>query len=93
MTTQQLSTVDRIAMLVGGGLIIIGTAVLGFLNVITNSPHMEVVEDGTVVAEPLISPDLRAYIILLGLLVFLLYGLYKLANSYTSEVGSEPTPT
>lgn len=79
-------------MLIGGGLIVLGTVVLGFLNVITNSPHMEVVEEGVVVAEPLISPDLRAYLILLGLVVFLLFGLYKVTATTMGEIGPEPGP-
>ena len=92
MPTQTISTADRIAMLIGGGLIVLGTAVLGFLNVITNSPHMVVVEDGEVVAEPLISVDLRAYLIMLGLLVFLLFGLYKLTAISMGKIGPEPRP-
>lgn len=78
-------------MLVGGGLIAIGVIVLGFLNVITNNPHMEVVEEGVVIAEPLITPDIRAYLVLLGLLIWLLYGLYKVTITPAGEV--EPTPS
>lgn len=79
-------------MLIGGGLIVFATVVLGFLNVITNSPHMEVVEEGTVVAEPLIAPDLRAYLILLGLVIFLLYGLYKVTATTAGNVQPGPQP-
>lgn len=86
MNNNTLSTADRIAMLVGGGLIAFGTIVLGFLNVIANSPHMVVMEEGQVVAEPLITPDIRAYLVLLGLLVWLLYGLYKVAVAPGGEI-------
>ncbi|MFW6448018.1 MAG: hypothetical protein ACOC0X_00595 [Halobacteriota archaeon] len=92
MTTKSTSTADRIAMLVGGGLIAIGVVVMGFLNTITNNPHLEVVEDGTVVAEPLIPPDLRAYLVLLGLLVWLLYGLYKVTATPAGEIDPTPSP-
>ncbi|MFP4589937.1 MAG: hypothetical protein ACLFMX_02885 [Halobacteriales archaeon] len=92
MTTSTTSTADRIAMLVGGGLIVVGVIVLGFLNTITNSPHLEVVEDGTVVAEPLIPPDLRAYLVLAGLLVWLLFGLYKVTATPAGELGAAPSP-
>lgn len=74
------STADRIAMLVGGGLIILGTIVLGFVNTITNSPHLEVVEEGVVTAEPLVPPDIRAYLILLGLLIWGGFALFKLVT-------------
>lgn len=89
MTSDTLITVDRIAMLVGGGLILIGVAVLGFINVITNNPHVEVVEEGTVVAEPLISADIRAYIIALGLVVLLFYGLYKVVTTPGDDLEDE----
>ncbi len=79
-------------MLVGGGLIVIGTIVLGFLNVITNNPHMEVVEEGQVVAEPLIPPDLRAYLIALGLLVWILFGLYKVVATPSGKIAPQPSP-
>lgn len=91
-TTTSTSTADRIAMLVGGGLIVIGTIVLGFLNTITNNPHLEVIEEGEVVAEPLIPPDLRAYLILLGLLVWLLFGLYKVVATPSGRVRPRPAP-
>lgn len=91
MTEQTTSTADRIAMLVGGGLIAIGVIVLGFLNVITNNPHMEVIEDGVVTAEPLVPPDIRAYLILLGLLVWLLYGIFKAVT--VPSGGPTPQPT
>lgn len=86
------STADRIAMLVGGGMIVIGTIVLGFVNTITNNPHLEVVEEGEVVAEPLVPPDLRAYLILLGLVVWLLYGLYKVVATPGGRIEPSPMP-
>lgn len=89
MTNDTLTTADRIVMLIGGGLILIGTAVLGLINVVTNNPHIEVVEEGEVVAEPLISADIRAYIIALGLIVFLLYGLYKVTTVPDGEITEE----
>lgn len=93
MNTNTLSTADRIAMLVGGGLIVFGTIVLGFINVITNSPHLVVMEEGQVVAEPLITPDIRAYLVLLGLLVWLLYGLYKVTATPSGRLQPKPAST
>lgn len=64
--------------MLGGALVVLGVVVLGFLNTITDNPHLETTNDaGEVVAEPLIPPDLRAYIVAAGLLLWLCYGAYK----------------
>jgi len=74
------STADLIAML-GGGLIVVGVVVLGAVNTLTQNPHLKQTNDaGAVTAEPLVPPDLRAYIVLAGLAVWLCYGVYKLAQ-------------
>ncbi|GAB3684999.1 hypothetical protein GCM10028857_14760 [Salinarchaeum chitinilyticum] len=74
------STADLIAML-GGGLIVLGVVVLGALNTLTQNPHIEQTnEAGAVTAEPLVPPDLRAYIVLAGLAIWLCYAVYKLAQ-------------
>lgn len=80
-------------MLVGGGLIAIGVIVLGFINVITNSPHLEVVEDGVVTAEPLVPPDIRAYLILLGLLIWGGFALFKLVTVPGGQTTTETATT
>ncbi|MFW6152961.1 MAG: hypothetical protein ACOC42_01240 [Halobacteriota archaeon] len=87
-----LSTIDRIAMLVGGGLIVFGVIVLGFINTIANAPHLPVVEDGVTVAEPVIPADIRAYLVLLGLLVWLLYGLFKVTVAPRGTARPATTP-
>lgn len=80
MSNTTLTTADRIAMLGGGGLVLLGIAI-GQLNTLLNAPHIPVMEEGEVVATPVIAPEIRAYIILLGLAVWLLYGVFKLATS------------
>lgn len=85
MTTDTTTTADRIAMLLGGGLIVLGTVVLGLVNVLANAPHMPVEEEGVVVATPVVAPDLRAYIVALGLLVWLGFAIYKLTKAPSVE--------
>lgn len=85
MTTDANTTADRIAMWLGGGLILLGVVVLGLVNELATAPHVEVVEEGTVVATPVVSPDLRAYIIALGLLVWLGFAIYKLTRAPSIE--------
>lgn len=93
MTTEDtLSNADRIAMLVGGGLIILGTAVLGFVNTVTGSPHMPVVEEGEVVATPLVAPEVRAVLVALGLLVWLLFAIYKVTTAPGRIHREDPRP-
>lgn len=88
MTDTTLTSADRIAMLGGGGLVLFGI-LLGIVNTLMNAPHVPVMDDGEVVATPVIAPELRAYIILLGFVVWLLYGLFKLTTSPTGGSGQE----
>lgn len=88
-------TADRIAMVLGGGLILLGIVVMGLINELAGAPHLFVVDDGTettqvvspgivdggtVVATPVVSPEIRAYVIALGLLVLAVYAVYKLTS-------------
>jgi hypothetical protein len=92
MIDEYTDAADLIGML-GGGLVALGVVVLGFLNTITQNPHTEQTNDaGAVTAEPLIAADLRAYVILLGLAVLLLYGIYKVAQP-AREVDEPTAPT
>ncbi|WP_187292618.1 hypothetical protein [Salinarchaeum sp. Harcht-Bsk1] len=80
MMDNYTDTADLVGML-GGALVAIGVVVLGALNTLTQNPHMEQTNDaGAVTAEPLVPADIRAYIILIGLALLLLYGLYKVAT-------------
>ena len=73
-----LTTADRIAMYVGGGLVVIGTVGIGFLEMALGSPH-PVSGEGQIVHEALIPLRIRSYIILLGLLIWGIYAVYKVA--------------
>ena len=67
-------------MALGGGLILVGIAVLGVINVVSGAPHLPVEEEGVVVATPVVAPELRAAIVAAGLAVWFVYGLYTLAS-------------
>lgn len=90
---------DRIAMYLGGGLVVLGIVVLGLVNLLAGheSPMTiyEVTQGGqtttgyalspalapsgaTIVSVPPVAPNLRAYIVALGLLVFGVYAIYRL---------------
>jgi hypothetical protein len=79
-----LTTADTIAMYVGGGLVVLGTFVIGLLEMVLGSSH-PVTGEGQIVHEALVPIEIRSYIILLGLLIWGLYAVYKV-------VAVEPAP-
>lgn len=72
----ELNPIDRIAAFGGGGLIVFGVVVIGFTEIIAGSPH-PVESEGQIVHEALVPIKIRSYIILLGLLIWGLYAVYK----------------
>ncbi|WP_276260357.1 hypothetical protein [Haloglomus litoreum] len=84
----ELDTADKVAAYGGGGLVVLGTVVIGLLEVIAGSPH-PVDGEGQIVHEALVPLEVRSYIILLGLLIWMLYAVYKVAAS--PPKGEEPT--
>lgn len=71
-----LTTADKIAMYVGGGLVLLGTFAIGLIEMFFGSPH-SVTGEGQIVHEALVPLDIRAYIIMAGLLIWGLYAVYK----------------
>ena len=71
-----LTTADRIAMGVGGGLVVLGVVVVGLLEIVAGSPH-PVTGEGQIVHEALVPLAIRSYVILLGLVILGLVALYK----------------
>lgn len=72
-----LTTADRIALYGGGGLVLLGTFVIGLLEMFIGAGH-SVTGEGQIVHESLVPLDVRAYIILAGLVIWGLYVVYKL---------------
>jgi len=73
------TTADKFAMYVGGGLILFG------------SPHA-VTGEGQIVHETLVPLEVRSFIILAGLLVWLLYAVFKLTSAHPPGATTEPAP-
>ncbi len=82
METENITLVDKIAMALGGGLVLLGTAVFGFFETLLGNPHAvaETNEAGDVIAHTTFDPQLRAYIIAAGLLIWGLFAVYKLTT-------------
>ena len=77
------TTIDRVSMLLGGGLVLLGIVVLGIVEVLAGEPYgaAPITNDaGAVVATPFVDPNLRTGLVILGLLVLLLWGLYRMAS-------------
>ena len=95
-TTSPMSTADRAAMIVGGACIVLGTVVLGTLETIIGNPSPVPVtnEAGEVLATTTFPVEVRAGLVMLGLVVWLVYGLYRLVGpmgpAAGADVGTEP---
>jgi protein-S-isoprenylcysteine O-methyltransferase Ste14 len=74
------TTADKIAAYVGGGLVVLGVVVVGLLEMIAGSSH-PVTQEGQVVHEALVPLEIRSYIILLGLLIWAVYAIYKVVGT------------
>jgi len=93
--TPTMSAIDRAAMLVGGALIGLGTVVLGLIETFVGNPSPVAVttEAGEVIATPTVPPNVRAGLIGLGLLIWGLYGFYRLATPMGGETTTAGTTT
>jgi len=85
------TTADKIAMYLGGGLILFGAVVIGVVETLFGSPHA-VTGEGQIVHEALVPLEIRSSIILAGLLVWLLYAVYKLASADPPAGTAEAAP-
>lgn len=83
--------IDKLAMAVGGALMLLGVVVLGIVEILGGEPYSAAPitnEAGEIVATPMIDPNLRTGLVILGLLVLLLWGLYRMASPTTFEAGA-----
>ncbi|WP_318567886.1 hypothetical protein [Salinigranum marinum] len=75
-------TIDKLAKGLGGALILVGVVVLGIVEIIAGQPYgaAPVTNDaGEIVATPMVDPTIRTGLVIAGLVVLFLWGLYKMA--------------
>lgn len=75
--------IDKTAMALGAGLICLGTIGLGIVELLAGKPYgaAPLTNDaGAVIATPAVDPALRTGLVLAGLVVLGLYGLYHIAT-------------
>ena len=82
MEPTDFDTLDRIATGLGLGLMLLGVVVLGIVETLAGQPYgaAPVTNDaGEVVATPMVDPTIRTGLVILGLVVLLLWGVYRMA--------------
>jgi hypothetical protein len=87
-----IDTADMIAMYVGGGLLVLGTVGVGILEMAVGASH-PVSGEGQIVHEALIPLEVRSTIILLGLLIWGGYAVYKVAADTPTPGSGTPQRT
>ena len=115
MANSDLDLADKIAMYLGGGLVVLGIVVIGFIEILAGAESplyaYEVTQNGEtttgytlspgvapegaeIVHSPIFDPNLRAYIIALGLIVFGVYAIYRLfVHDAVGTRTGQPTPS
>lgn len=91
-TNTELNVIDRTAMGLSAALMLLGIVVLGIVEMLAGEPYGAAPltnEAGEVIATPFVDPTLRTGLVLAGLAVLLLWGLYKVA---TPDLESGDTP-
>lgn len=81
--------IDRLAMGLSGALVLLGVVVLGLVELLDGAPFgaAPVTNDaGAIVATPLVDPNIRTGLVILGLLVLLLWGIYRMSLPTRFEV-------
>jgi len=86
---EQFNTADKIAAYLGGGLVVFGVVVIGLLEMLFGSGH-PVDGEGQIVHEALVPLEVRSYIILLGLIVWGVYAVYRVVATTPEPVPAEP---
>ena len=88
--TDDMTTVDKLAMIVGGSFVVLGTVLMGIVEALVGNPSaVPVTNDaGQVVATTTFPVEVRAYLIALGLLVWLAAGVYKLVARAPRETAT-----
>jgi hypothetical protein len=85
---QHTTVIDKAAMALSGGLMLLGVVVLGIVEILAGKPYGAVPltnDAGEVIATPMVDPTLRTGLVLAGLLVLALYGGYRLVAPVEGE--------
>lgn len=83
---------DDAALAIGLGLVLLGLVAMGVLETLIGSAHFteRVAGVGVIIVHTSFTPDLRAYIIALGFLVLLAWGVSRVARAIIASIRSDP---
>lgn len=87
---QTINSIDKAAIALSGALMLLGVVVLGLAEILDGAPFgaAPVTNDaGAIVATPLVDPNIRTGLVILGFLVLLLWGIYRMSLPTRFEVG------
>jgi len=88
--------IQKATMALGGGLIALGIIGAGIVEILAGKPYGAAPltnEAGNVVATPMVDPALRTGLVLAGLAVFGLYGLYQVVTPEEEAAAAQEQPT
>ncbi|KAA9397308.1 hypothetical protein Har1130_07850 [Haloarcula sp. CBA1130] len=88
---QHTTVIDKAAMALSGGLMLLGVVVLGIVEILAGKPYSAAPltnDAGEIIATPMVDPTLRTGLVLAGILVLALYGGYRLVAPVKNEAGA-----
>ncbi|AEM57042.1 hypothetical protein HISP_07315 [Haloarcula hispanica N601] len=88
---QHTTVIDKAAMALSGGLMLLGVVVLGIVEILAGKPYSAAPltnDAGEIIATPMIDPTLRTGLVLAGLLVLALYALYRLVAPMKNQTAT-----
>lgn len=84
--------IDKAALGISAALMLLGIAVLGIVEILAGQPYgaAPMTDDaGEVIATPLVDPSLRTGLVIAGLVVLLLWGLYRMTTVRIEELEAQ----
>ncbi|MCJ0618770.1 hypothetical protein JZX76_04310 [Haloarcula hispanica] len=88
---QHTTVIDKAAMALSGGLMLLGVVVLGIVEILAGKPYSAAPltnDAGEIIATPMVDPTLRTGLVLAGLIVLALYGVYRLVAPMKTETAT-----
>lgn len=86
------NVIDKAALAASGALMLLGIVVLGVVEILDGPAYgaAPVTNDaGKVVATPMVDPNIRTGLVIAGLLVLLIWGLYRMAAARVEETETD----
>ncbi|SEW15972.1 hypothetical protein [Halobacterium jilantaiense] len=84
-------TIDKVAMYLSGGLLLLGVVVTGLIETLAGQPYSPVNNEGEILDAAVFAPNIRTALVVAALLVLLLYAIYKLVTPIEEETGATAT--